>query len=250
MKTVIIDDNLPSIDILAEKLKRFDDINLVGTATNGDIGLRLVREIVPELVFLDIELPDMTGVEFLEQINELLRDKCQVVVYTGHPQYMLPAFRNKAFDYLMKPIDDKELEQIIMRAIADKNTQAALPGSNETGRQNEENKLLFYTNSIDFRLVHTRDIGLFQYNHDSRVWEVVIAGRQTPIKLRRNVNNETLLTIDERFIQVSQKYVININYLVEVNDNVCRFYPPFDKIDYVKVGRLFRKKLIERFYSL
>ena len=79
---------------------------------------------------------------------------------------------------------------------------------------------------------------------------MVIAGRQTPIKLRRNVNNETLLTIDERFIQVSQKYVININYLVEVNDNVCRFYPPFDKIDYVKVGRLFRKKLIERFYSL
>ena len=72
MKTVIIDDNLPSIDVLAEKLKRFDDINLVGTATNGDIGLRLVREIVPELVFLDIELPDMTGVEFLEQINELL----------------------------------------------------------------------------------------------------------------------------------------------------------------------------------
>ena len=49
---------------------------------------------------------------------------------------------------------------------------------------------------------------------------------------------------------MSQRYVININYLLEVNDNKCQFYPPFDKIDYVKVGRLFRKKLIERFCSL
>ena len=113
-----------------------------------------------------------------------------------------------------------------------------------------KNPLLFYTNSIDFRLVHTRDIGLFQYNHENRVWEVIVAGHPTPIKLRRNVNNETLLTIDDRFVQVSQKYVININYLIEVNDNVCRFYPPFDKIDYVKVGRLFRRKLTERFCSL
>ena len=249
MKTIIIDDNATSIDILAEKLKGYSDIKLVGTATNGNIWLNLAKEVVPKLVFLDVELPDMSGVELLEQINETLPSKCKVVIYTGHPQYMLPAFRNMAFDYLMKPIDDNELGQIITRA---KKYCAQSPATTKEclEKQSDQNKLLFYTNSIDFRLVHTRDIGLFQYNHENRVWEVIVAGHPTPIKLRRNVNNETLLTIDDRFVQVSQKYVININYLIEVNDNVCRFYPPFDKIDYVKVGRLFRRKLTERFCSL
>ena len=77
-----------------------------------------------------------------------------------------------------------------------------------------------------------------------------MACRKEPIKLKRNANNETLLAIDPRFIQVSQKFIININYLLEVKDNMCKLFPPFDKVDYVKVGRLFKKKLIERFNTL
>lgn len=251
MKTIIIDDNAKSIEALTEKLKNYDDIQLVGSATNGSVGLNLVKEVSPELVFLDIELPDISGIEFLEQINMSQHGTCQIVIYSGFPQYMLPAFRNNAFDYLLKPIVDTELEQVINR-IRIKNGKQALDNfmCNGIVKQKNKNKLLFYTNSVDFRLVPMKDIGIFQYNHEIRVWEVVVAGRNIPIRLKRNVNNETLLDIDERFIQVSQKYIININYLLEVNNNICYFYPPFDNLDYVKVGRFYRKKLIERFYSL
>lgn len=250
MKAIIIDDSTAAIETLADKLKKYEDFQLVGTATNGNIGLNLANEVCPDVMFLDIELPDMSGVEFLEQINVTLNEHCQVVMYTGYPQYMLPAFRNNAFDFLLKPIDDKELDNIINRIRHTHNKHSAQTDVDGIIKQKSDNKLLFYTNSVDFRLVHIKDIGIFQYNHEIRVWEVVIAGRKTPIRLKRSVNNETLLGIDERFIQVSQRYVININYLLEVNDNKCQFYPPFDKIDYVKVGRLFRKKLIERFCSL
>lgn len=250
MKTIIIDDSTSAIEALADKLGKYEDIQLVGTANNGRIGLNLAKEVNPDVVFLDVELPDMSGVEFLEQMDNTLPEQCHVVMYTGHPQYMLPAFRKNAFDYLLKPIDDNELEQIIHRVQSARQRQTEHDFSDGIIRQKSDNKLLFYTNSVDFRLVHIRDIGLFQYNHEIRVWEVVIAGRKAPIRLKRSVNNETLLKIDDRFIQVSQRYVININYLLEVNDNKCQFYPPFDKIDYVKVGRLFRKKLIERFCSL
>lgn len=250
MKTIIIDDNVTAIEILAGKLKKYKDIQIVGTATNGYIGLNLAKEIFPELVFLDIELPDMSGVEFLEQINVSIPSHCHIVMYTGHPQYMLPAFRNNAFDYLLKPIDDNELDQIMLRVLSKKDNQYEQDYSDGIIKQKTDSKILFYTNSVDFRLVNIKDIGIFQYNHELRVWEVVIAECNAPIRLKRSVNNETLLGIDERFIQVSQRYVININYLLEVNNNKCCFYPPFDKIDYVKVGRLYRKKLIERFCSL
>ena len=182
-------------------------------------------------------------------MNSFLKGWCQVVMYTGHDSYMLSAFRNNAFDFLMKPIDDIELDNVIQRLYTTKRNNAAMAGSGIVTRSNDD-KLLFYTNTSDFRLVHVQDIGLFQYNHDLRVWEVVVACRKEPIKLKRNANNETLLAIDPRFIQVSQKFIININYLLEVKDNMCKLFPPFDKVDYVKVGRLFKKKLIERFNTL
>lgn len=250
MKAIIIDDDPASVDILAEKLKPYDGLQLVGSADTGEKGVALLKSAEPEVVFLDVELPDMSGLEFLERLNAVVTGWCRIVMYTGHESYMLSSFRNNAYDFLLKPIDDKELEQVVQRLYTSRGN--GKPQANDTGimRKPNEEKLLFYTNSIDFRLVHIRDIGLFQYNHDMRVWEVVVAGRKDPIKLKRNANNESLLAVDPRFIQVSQRYIININYLFEVNDNICRLYPPFDKISYVKVGRLFRKKLIDRFSTL
>ena len=109
--------------------------------------------------------------------------------------------------------------------------------------------LLCYTNTEDFQLVNISTIGLFQYNGELRSWEVVIANQSQPVKLKRDVKNKDLLALDDRFIQVSQKYIVNINCLLKVRDNYCIFNPPFEDIDYVKVGRMFRRRLVERFMS-
>ena len=77
-------------------------------ALNGLDGLRMINETRPDVLFLDIELPDISGIEFLEHVNCLPQYKCRTVMYTAHDRFMLSAFRNKAFDYLMKPIDDTE----------------------------------------------------------------------------------------------------------------------------------------------
>lgn len=248
MKTIIIDDEPSAIKVLVDNLKDFKDFEIVGTANNGDIGLKLLRAANPDILFLDVELPDMTGIEFLSLAHSPSFEKCKIVMYTAHSKYMLPAFRNNAFDFLTKPLDPEELAVVAKRLLSEESRPTPLPQSIVERKDNE--KLLFYTNTIDFRLAHIRDIGFFQYNHDQRVWEMMLAGNDTPIKLKRNANNETLLNVDTRFVQVNQKYIININYLIEVSDNICRFYPPFDKIDYVKVGRLYRRKLIERFDAL
>ena len=170
-------------------------------------------------------------------------------MYTAFSHYMLPSFRNRAYDYLMKPIDDEELDLIIGRVLSASQNDGKETAENILPKE-QNGKLLFYTNMVDFRVVHIKDIGLFQYNHEQRIWEVVIAGMQQPLRLKRNTNNDNLLALDSRFVQVSQRFIININYLMEVSDNICRLFPPFDKIDYIKTGRLYRKRLIERFNSL
>ena len=59
-----------------------------------------------------------------------------------------------------------------------------------------------------------------------------------------------ILSLDSQFVQVHQKYIVNINYLFQVTDNHCSFYPPFEAIDYVIVGSTYRKKLMELFTNI
>ena len=249
MNAIIVDDTKAAIDNLVDKLKKYPDVCVVATAGTGEEGLEMMAKHKPGLLFLDVELPDMTGIEFLEQLNDVAEWPCHVVIYTAYSDYMLPAFRNKAFDFLLKPVDDKELDTVMSRFYEEHDSGKAAAVKDETIKSND-GKLLFYTNTVDFRLVQIRDICVFSYDHDTRVWMAVAAGFDKPMRLKRNVNKDILLGIDSSFIQVSQKHIININYLMEVCDNICRFYPPFDDIDYVKVGRFYRRKLIKRFSAL
>lgn len=261
MKIVIVDDDRAAAKALADKLAAFDGTQLVGIANNGIDGLKMMNEQMPDILFLDVELPDISGLEFLERIDGTTDGRCRVVMYTAHGRYMLPAFRNKAFDYLMKPIDDAELRGILRRACIDRRpgrtptnalpvpapTTEAVVSDGITRRN--DGKFIIYTNAVDFRLVDIRDIGVFAYNHELRLWEVVISGMHDPIRLKRNVTSDMILALNDALVRVSQKHIINMSYLIEVADNTCHFYPPFDKLNDVKVGRFFRKKLIDRFSS-
>lgn len=168
--------------------------------------------------------------------------------YTAYDEYILPAFRKKAFDVLLKPIEDAELATIMHR-LTHEDVFVLHPDENNNLRK-QSSKFLFYTNTLDFKLIDKRDIGLFQYNHEQRCWEVVVAGSKKTIRLKRNLKSESLLDLSDQFVQINQKFIINMDYLIEVVDNVCHFYPPFDAIDYVKVSRVYRRKLIDHFHSL
>lgn len=168
MNAIIIDDTQTAIDNLIEKLQKYPDINVVATAGTGEEGLEMIMRHKPELLFLDVELPDMTGIEFLSQFNDEAEWPCHVVIYTAYSDYMLPAFRNKAFDFLLKPVDDKELDTVISRFYEERENGKADVAKDEIVKNNE-GKLLFYTNTVDFRLIQIRDICVFSYDHDTRV---------------------------------------------------------------------------------
>lgn len=271
MNILIIDDTQSAIDGLKKKLKAFPDANVAGTATNGADGMALLRETQADVVFLDVEMPDMTGLEFMRKMKSEGMRHTLVVIYTAYGTYTLPALRSKAFDFLLKPIDQKELEAVMARVSEEledmRSEQEArlqenngCDGNSEDGDSaarsssgalsKKDDKLLLYTNAVDFRLVLIQDICAFQYNHDLRVWEVVATGCSQPIRLKRCANKDILMALDENFVQVNQKYIINIKYLMEVKDNQCFFFPPFENIDYIKIGRMYRRKLIKRFNTI
>ena len=252
MKAIIIDDDKKAINDLAEKLSAYPDIDVTATASNPTMGLKMIEAETPDVLFLDVEMPEMTGIDFLREMRRT-GISCHVVVTTSFSVYMLPAFRNYAYDFLTKPIQEKELETVVQRVRTElsspRNDAARQDVNDKDTAQTQNGFLLCYTNSEDFQLVSTASIGLFSYSSEMRTWEVVIANQKQPVRLKRDVANKDLLALDSRFVQVSQKFIVNINCLQKVCDNMCVFNPPFEEINYVKVGRLYRKRLVERFIS-
>lgn len=117
LKAIIIDDEEMGRIALREKLNSYcPDIAVVGEAENGKKGIQLIKEKVPEVVFLDIEMPGMNGFEMLNQLRkEHHINTFHLVFTTAYDQYAIRAIRYAAFDYLLKPIDIDELKLTVLR---------------------------------------------------------------------------------------------------------------------------------------
>ena len=165
MKTIIIDDNTDAARSLAEHLGKYNEVSLAGIAYNGFDGLTMVSEHQPDLIFLDVQLPDISGLDFLDRVDIFTHGRCRVVMYTAYDEFVLPAFRKKAFDVLLKPIDEKELATVMDRL--QKVTAASDGKKKMLDGKKSDGKFLLYTNTVDFRLVDKRDVCLFQYNHEA-----------------------------------------------------------------------------------
>ena len=122
IRAVIIDDEQHCIDTLLYDIKRYckDKIEVVGTATDVMAGSSLIKSAKLELIFLDIELPAVSGLDFLEMVD---LDQVKLIFCTAHSQYAAPAYKYKAEAYLLKPIDGEELASVVERIYAERQQQ-------------------------------------------------------------------------------------------------------------------------------
>ena len=111
MKTIIVDDTRLARQELQFLLKNYRDIEVVGEAENADAAKELIEEIKPDLVFLDIQMPDKDGFELLEMLDEVP----QIVFTTAYSEYAIKAFDYNALDYLKKPITDDRLKVALQK---------------------------------------------------------------------------------------------------------------------------------------
>src|ERR1700729_2821268 len=107
IKTILVDDEVHCLDTLNILLNDYcPEIQVTGKCMSGKKALEAIERIKPELVILDIEMPSMTGFELLEQFVKI---PFSVIFTTSYDQYAIKAIRFSALDYLLKPIDHKEL---------------------------------------------------------------------------------------------------------------------------------------------
>lgn len=111
LKTLIVDDESLARRGLAHRLRKIADIEIVGEAQNGREALRLIRELKPDLVFLDIQMPGIGGFEVVQQLDA---ETMPVILFlTAYDEYAVQAFEVNALDYILKPIDEERLLQVL-----------------------------------------------------------------------------------------------------------------------------------------
>ncbi|MHB9094046.1 MAG: LytR/AlgR family response regulator transcription factor [Eubacteriales bacterium] len=116
LKALIIDDEYPARKELRFLLNKFDNIEVVGEATNAQEALTLIKALDYSILFLDIEMPGMNGLEVGARVQEMPNPP-HVVFVTAYDEYAVRAFEVNAVDYILKPFDEKRLTQTINKIV-------------------------------------------------------------------------------------------------------------------------------------
>jgi len=114
IRTFIVDDEPSAIGVLTTLLQKYcgGDVDIVGTAGLPEDGKQLIEELQPDLVFMDVEMPGMTGVDLVKSFKN---PSFRVVFVTAYDAYAVEAFRVSAVDYLLKPVGSEDVIQVVQK---------------------------------------------------------------------------------------------------------------------------------------
>lgn len=111
IRTLIVDDETPARERISDLLLEYKEFEVIGECSNGEDAIKSIKELSPDLVFLDIGLQDLNGFEVLEKLDQ--NNLPLIVFITAYDEYALKAFQVHALDYLLKPFDDERFEEMI-----------------------------------------------------------------------------------------------------------------------------------------
>lgn len=207
IRSIIVDDNPLNIEVLSDLLQEEShDISLVGTAENGEEALKMIKSKEPDLVFLDVEMPNMNGFEVLASLPEI---KFQTIFVTAFSQYAIQAIRFNALDYLVKPIDPKELKLAIRRYRSDGRLQHQDQIQNALNNLNKKNALdqvLFLPTQEGGMKMILRDI--IRIAGDRNYSTFYLSNNKTKISSKTLGHFEEILSGNE-FFRCHRSFIIN-----------------------------------------
>lgn len=240
--TIIVDDNNNSIMTLSKDLTLYPEIKVVETTTSVEKAKKIIVKYQPDLLFLDVEMPKMSGIELLQEIRDSIHPNMYVVFYSAYDKYMIDALRSSAFDYLMKPYHPEELSNIIKRI----KTQ---PEKEKLNFEQSMRRLL--TNDRKFALqtisgllfLRANEVFCFQYVDTIRSWQITMTDLSV-YKLRTGIIAKDLISFSPSFMQVNQECILNTDYILSIENKTlkCILYPPFNNFD-IHASRRYYSKL-------
>jgi len=212
IRTLIVDDDPDQIKILKYFLRRYSEVKIIGEARTGEEAIHLITQYYPDLVFLDIELPDINGIRVVREITSKDYEPLFIFV-TSFPQYAVEGFDLEVLDYLVKPVQPERLEKALSRVQA--KLQEMFPGRAGPGRAGLPRYLSFVSVKVNqtTHLVPANEI-VFVSWEDSTV--VVHTARGSGLTKFRSLDQLEALLDPQMFVRVHRRYLVNVNKIKEI----------------------------------
>ncbi len=204
IRAVIVEDSRLARNELKELINQHDDLLIVGEAENVDAGVELIQNERPDLLFLDINMPEKDGFDLLEMLDEV-----PITVFTtAYDEYAIKSFEYNALDYLLKPVSAKRFDQALEKA------RVKLDESRNTHKAKKltESSQIFIKDGEACWLVKIGEISLFEIVGN---YTRVFFGDQKPM-LYKSLNQVEEKLPEDCFFRANRQQIVNTNYVVDV----------------------------------
>jgi two-component system, LytTR family, response regulator LytT len=214
LTTVVVDDEQLACDELSYLLKDFPEVDVVATGSNGLQAVEMIQQLEPDLVFLDVHMPGLDGMGVIRRLREKDIELPYFIFVTAYDQYAVEAFRLKAMDYLLKPVDKGRLAETlehVRRTMQDKKAPADAPAAKSSAAA-PRTKLLVRANNRNF-IVDANEV----------IYATIDNGLITLVttNIEGHSNYRTIEDLQanldrELFWRVHRSFLVNINRIKEV----------------------------------
>lgn len=209
-KLVIIDDEKRTRELIGRMVESFDlEVDIVGYGENVDSGVELIDRVKPDIVLLDIQMPDGTGFDLLRSVEHNL---FKVIFITAHEEFAIKAIKFSALDYILKPVDPDELEVSLKKAIQ---TNISLPTKTQLDalydnmRPSKKSRLVLKTQESVY-VVELANIIRCEADSNYTTFYLNTEKRITVSKTLKEY--ETLLSA-HNFLRVQQSHLVNLDHV-------------------------------------
>lgn len=210
IKAILIDDESHCLETLSILLEAYcPEVQIIESCCSGKSGIEAIKKLNPDVVFLDIQMPGINGFQLLEKLDTI---SFAIIFTTSYDQYAIKAIHFSALDYLLKPIDAKEL----IAAVRKVQIQKKLPGTAQfellfDRLQQKENsfKKIAIPTLEGFELIETNQI--ITCNADDNYTELILKGNKTILASRSLKDFEGQLKSFSNFIRVHHSHMVNLN---------------------------------------
>lgn len=273
IKVVIVDDEPQSILRLENDLAALEDFEVIATSSSAMSAKTLVMSMQPDALFIDVEMPGQTGFEVLQSLRDEMPMNLIVVFYSAFNKYMIDALRASAFDFLLKPYQQEELELVVGRirqkmeggdGLSSSSSSSSLGSSFSSSSSSSEShqdpqnllgvngllgtsgKRLAIQSISGLLMVKPDEVFCCTFDEDTRLWHLRLANGQIH-KLKKQTTAKAILSLSPSLAQVRQDCIINLDYLISIENYTlrCIFSPPFDQ-ENITVSRRCYKAVKEK----
>ncbi|MBN3582659.1 LytTR family transcriptional regulator DNA-binding domain-containing protein [Algoriphagus aestuarii] len=204
IKTLIIDDEPLAASIVQEYLSAYPQFELVEICQDGFQGMKAIQTHQPDLIFLDVQMPKITGFEMLE----LLDEPPSVIFTTAFDQYALQAFDAKAIDYLLKPFSKARFDQAIAKFL----TQSSGEVDPSIHQLAEKSNRLVVKVKNEIKIISIKDVSYFEAEDDY----IAIHCKDGKFLKKMTMKSLEEAMDPSRFARVHRSFMVNLNEVTQI----------------------------------